>query len=113
MKASKAEWSTMEKGLENPMAAHESIVLMAIADAKEGHNIMCTDLPNVFIQTEMPKVQEGKERVVIKITGVPVDMSVQLNPQQCGPCVVCKKNCKVSCIQVLRAIHGMLQLALL
>ena len=74
---------------------------------------MCADLPNAFVQTEWPKVKEGKERVVMKFTGVPVDMLVQLNPQPHEPCVVCEKNCKVSCIQVLRAVCGMLQLSLL
>ena len=74
---------------------------------------MCVDLPNAFIQTEMPKVEKGEERIIVKITGVLVDMLVQLNPQQYGPCVVCKKNHKVLCVQVLRAICRMLQSSLL
>ena len=73
------EWLTREDSA-SPTAAHESIMLMAIVNAKEGQDMMCADLLNVFVWTEMPKVKEGEERVVIKITGVPVDMPVQLNP---------------------------------
>ena len=106
------EWLTREDSA-SPTAAHESIMLMAVINAKEGQDVMCADLPNGFIQTEMPKVEKGEERIIMKITGVLVDMLVQLNPQLYGPCVVYEKNHKVSHIQVLRAIHGMLQLSLL
>jgi len=45
----------------SPTAALESIMLTAVIDAKEGHDVMCMDVPNAFIQTAMPKLEEGEE----------------------------------------------------
>ena len=48
-------------------------MLTAIVDAKEGRNVMTADVPNAFIQAQMPIV-EGKEQVIMKITEVLVDL---------------------------------------
>ena len=66
-----------------------------------------------FYQTAMPEVKEGEERVIMKITGVLVDMLVQLEPQLYGPRIVYEKGRKVLYVQVLRAIYGMLTASLL
>ena len=42
----------------------------------------------------------------MKITGVLVEMMVQLDPDKYGPCVVFEKGKKVVYVQVLRAIYG-------
>ena len=42
---------------------------------------MTADIPNAFIQTPM-EIKEGKERVIMKITGVMVDILVDKNPQR-------------------------------
>ena len=63
------------------MAALESIMLNAVIDAHEGRDVMCADIPNPFIQAEMPDINDGEERVTMKITGVLVDMLVQLSPK--------------------------------
>ena len=73
---------------------------------------MC-NIPNAFIQTVMPEPEKGKERVITKITGVLVNMLVELNLELYGPYVVYEKGRKVLYIQVLRAIYGMLQASLL
>jgi hypothetical protein len=49
----------------------------------------------------------------MKITGVLVDMLVELNPELYGPYVVYEKTRKVLYVRVLRAIYGMLEAALL
>ena len=74
---------------------------------------MTVDIPNMFIQMEMPEREEGEEQVIMKITGVLVEMMVQLDPDKYGPCVVFEKGKKVVYVQVLQAIYGMLQAALL
>ena len=74
---------------------------------------MTADVPNAFIQAPMSEVKPGKERVMMKITGVLVDMLVQLSPEVYGPYVVFENGQKVIYVQVLRAIYGMLQAALL
>ena len=75
---------------------------------------MTADVPNAFIQAPMPEVKPGEERVMMKITGVLVDMLVQLSPEVYLPYAVFEKNGqKVIYVQVLRAIYGMLQAVLL
>lgn len=106
------KWLTREDSA-SPTAAHESTMITSTVNAKEQRDIMTADLPNAFVQTEMPETKEGDERVVMKITGVLVDMLVQLNPELHGSHVAFKGNRKVLHVQVLRAMHGMLQSSLL
>ena len=74
---------------------------------------MTADVPNAFIQAPMPEVKPGDNRVMMKITGVLVDMLVQLNPEVYGVYVVFENGRRVLYVQVLRATYGMLQAALL
>jgi len=74
---------------------------------------MTADVPNAFIQANMPKIKRGENRVMMKITGVLVDMLVQLVSEVYGPCVVFENGKKTLYVEVLRAIYGLLQAALL
>ncbi len=74
---------------------------------------MTCDIPNAFIQALMPKVKTGEERVMMKITGVLVNMLVKLNPMLYGPYVVYERTRKVLYVQVQRTIYGMLEAALI
>ena len=104
------EWLTRED-LASPTAALESIMLTAVIDAHEGRDVMCADIPNAFIQAEMLDISDGEEQVTMKITGVLVDMLVQLSPEIYRPYVVLEKQRKVIYVQVLKVIYGMLQAA--
>ena len=84
------EWLTREDSA-SPTAAMESIMLIAVKDAHEGQDVMCVDIPNAFIQAEMSDISDSEERVTMKITGVLVDMLVQLSPEIYGPYVVFEK----------------------
>ncbi len=108
------EWLSREDSA-SPTAALESIMLTAVIDAHEERNVMTCDIPSAFIQALMPEVKDGDERVMMKITGVLVDMLVELNPELYGPYVVYEKNRrnKVLYVQVMRAIYGMLEAAIL
>jgi hypothetical protein len=81
------EWLSREDSA-SPTAALESIMLTAVIDAHEERDVMTCNIPNAFIQALMPKVKGGDERVMMKITGVLVDMFVGLNPELYGPYVV-------------------------
>ena len=99
----------------SPTAALESIMLTAVIDAHEERNVMTCNILNAFIQALMPEVKDGDERVMMKITGVLVDMLVELNPELYGPYVVYERNRrnKVLYVQVMRAIYGMLEAAII
>jgi hypothetical protein len=95
--------------------ALESIMITAVIDAHEERNVMTCDIPNAFIQALMPVVKDGDGRVMMKITGVLVNMLVELNPELYGPYMVYERNRrnKVLYVQVMRAIYGMLEAAIL
>jgi hypothetical protein len=97
----------------SPTASLESLLLTAIVDAHEGRDVMSGDVPNAFIQTEMPPTDEGAALIMIKITGPLVAMLVQLAPEIYGPYVVFEKGRKVIYAEVLRALYGMLVASLL
>ena len=106
------EWLSREDST-SPTAALESIMLTAIVDAKEGRDVMTADIPNAFIQTQLPNTKAGDERVIMKITGVLVDLLVDIAPEVYGPYVVTDKHRRVLYVQVLRGLYGMLVAALL
>ena len=93
--------------------AMESIALTTVIDPKEERNVMTGDIPNAFIQAHVPKLQGGKERVIMKITGILVELLVKLAPNVYGPFVVFENGKKAIYLQVLRALYGMLVAALL
>ena len=62
----------------SPTAALESIILTAVIDAHEERDIMTCNTPTLFIQALMPEVEPGDKRVMMKTTGVLVDMLVDL-----------------------------------
>jgi hypothetical protein len=75
------EWLSREDS-SSPTAALESIMIRAVIDSPvEKRDVMACDIPNAFIQALMPAMKDGEERVMLKITGVLVDILVELNPQ--------------------------------
>jgi hypothetical protein len=85
------EWLSRDDSA-SPTAALESILLTAVRDAHEERDVMTCNIPNAFIQALMPEVKDGDERVMMKITGVLVDMLVELNPELYGPYLVYERN---------------------
>ena len=82
-------------------------------DAKENRDVMTADIPNAFIQAHMPKLENGEDRVIMKITGVLVDLLVKLAPDVYTSYVVFENGKKVLYVEILRALYGMLVAALL
>ena len=88
------EWLSNEDSA-SPTASVESILLTGVIEAHEGRNVLTLDVPNAFIQAQMPEVKPGEERVVMKITGVIVDMLVNLDPKTYKGFVVYERGMKV------------------
>jgi hypothetical protein len=68
-----------------PTAALESILITGVTKAKEDRDVMTCDIPDVFIKAYLPKKEPGDNRVVMKITGVLVNMLVNINPETVWP----------------------------
>ena len=106
------EWFNKEDTA-SPTVATESIMLTTVIDAKEERDIMSTDLPNAFVQTHLPKDEDGTARIIMKITGVLVDILTEMAPEIYAGYVVYENGRKVLYVIVLKAIYGMLISALL
>jgi hypothetical protein len=106
------EWLSRDDSA-SPTASIESILLTAVVDAHEGRDVLSADVPNAFIQTKMPPTVDGEARVMIKISGVLVDLLVQLARETYAPFVVYEKGRKVLYAEVMQALYGMLVASLL
>ncbi|MGC8561492.1 MAG: hypothetical protein ACP5O1_12560 [Phycisphaerae bacterium] len=104
------EWLSREDAA-SPTVALESIMLTAIVDAKEKRDVMTADVPNAFIQAQIPNLDDANKYVFI--TGVLVDLLVEMAPEVYKSFVTHEGNKKVVYVQVLRALYGMLVAALL
>jgi Reverse transcriptase (RNA-dependent DNA polymerase) len=95
----------------SPTVATESILLTAAIEAKENRDVMSADIPNAFVQTDM--IINEHEKMMMKICGPLVDMLTTLDPELYSSFVVYKNNNKVLYVQLLKALYGTLQAALL
>ena len=50
----------------SPTAATDSIFVTATVDAKENRDVMTLDIPNAFVQTEVP-YEKGDEKIIMKL----------------------------------------------
>ena len=90
----------------------ESIILTSVIYAKEDSDVVSIDITNFFIQ-KLRDRKPGKEKIRIKIKGVLVDILVHIDPGEYCTNVVYERGHNVLYLEVLKAIYGMLQSALL
>ncbi len=64
--------------LSSPTVSTTAVLLALIVNAHEGRDVAVVDIPNAFIQT---KVDDAKDRVIIRITGVIVYWLVKVAPK--------------------------------
>ena len=100
------EWLTKQDSA-SPTVSLESLMLTAVIDAHEGRDIMTADVPNAFIQTPLV-IEDGEDRVIMKITGALVNILIKINPDLYKGYVVCERGEEVIYVNVLKAIYGML-----
>ena len=66
------KWLSREDAA-SPTVSLESVFILLALNAKDERDVLTVDIPNAFIQTPM-KYEAGEEWVIMKITGVLVDM---------------------------------------
>ena len=64
----------------SPTVYTESVLLSAIIDAEERRDVAVSDVPNAFIQTESPELDEDGNRMIMKIRGAIVDIICNMDP---------------------------------
>ena len=92
------EWLSREESA-SPTASLEGLVITGVIDTHEGRDIMSSDIPNAFIQAELNR--NGKERIIMKITGVLVDILIKVAPNEYTGSVVMEKGQKVIYVEIL------------
>ena len=95
------EWMSREDSA-SPTASNEGIALTAVVDVKDERDVMSLDIPNAFIQAEIPQ-GEGDEKIIMKITGKLVDYLLLIAPEIYGGYVVYENGKRVLYVEVLRA----------
>ena len=63
----------------SPTISTESILLTGTIEAKERRDILTSDVPHAFVQTDMEKIDN--EKVIMKIRGPLVEMLISLDPE--------------------------------
>ena len=79
-----------------------------IIDANEGHNIDTFDVPGTYLHAKIPK----DKRIIMKLRGDFVNIMCQVNPEY-KQHVGYENGNKVLYLQVIRAIYGCIESALL
>ena len=74
------EWISRED-VNSPTVSSESVFITAGVDVKEERDVMSSNIPNAFIQAKLKKMKNSNGRVIMKITGVLVDILVKLAPE--------------------------------
>jgi len=59
-----------------------------------------SDIPNACVQASLKNLKDGDEKVVMKVTGMLVDLLVKVAPDVYGPHVVYENGHKVLYLQV-------------
>ena len=104
-------WISSENAA-SPTVATESVLLSAVINAEEGRDVAVTDIPNAFIQTELPEWDEGGNRTIMKIRGVLVEILCNMDKSY-EEYVMYEQGEKVLYVQIIKAIYGLLVSALL
>ena len=97
----------------SPTVGTNSLFITAAIDAKEKRHVKTADVPNAFLRARMEETDKDGARVIMKIKGPLVDILVEMNPVKYSDYVVMEGKQKVLYVQILRALYGMLQSALL
>ena len=95
----------------SPTVATESVILTSIIDAEEERETAVIDIPNAFIQTV---VEDKSKRVIIRITGMLVDLLCEIAPDVYSDYVTTGKNgVKQLLVECLNALYGTMVASLL
>ncbi len=88
----------------SPTVATESVLLTSIVNVDEKQDVAIADIPNAFIQM---RVEDKKDRVIIRIRGVVVDGLTKIAPKVYTQYVSAdRKGVKTLLVECMNAING-------
>ena len=105
------DWSSKEN-TSSPTVGTDIIVLNIAVDDFKRHDVMVSDVPYAFIQTDAPVKEVGK-RVIMKICGKLVNWLQDIDPREYKNLFVMENNQQVIYLVTQKAICGILEAMLL
>jgi hypothetical protein len=95
----------------SPTAALESVLLTAIIDTHEGHNVAVIDIPNAFVQT---RLEDDANKAIMRLCGKLAELMVKVTPEIYTKYVIINtKGDTVLYVRLLNALYGILKATLL
>ena len=94
----------------SPTVSVETLLTTCLIDAKQKRDIVTLDIPNSFVQTNLP---ENNERVIMRINGKLVHLIVELFPTRYKRYVYHKNKTKVIFVVMKKALYRMMMSSLL
>ena len=91
----------------SPTVSIEALYISLAIDANEGRDVATCDVEGAYLHADM------KDLVYMKLEGVMVDFLVQANPERYKDFVTTENGKKVLYVQLLKALYGCIQSALL
>ena len=102
------EFLKEDESVSSPTCAMESLIATLVIDAYEGRDVGVYDVPGAFLQSDIPK----DKKLLMTIRGEFVDIMCDVNPEYKEHVRVVNGK-KVLYVQVLQAIYGCIESALL
>ena len=80
-----------------------AMMMTAVVDAVEERDVATINVPNTFVQTDLPKADPG-DQAIVKMRGKLALLMVQTNPQLHQKHVTIEKGQPVLCVELLKAL---------
>jgi hypothetical protein len=106
------DWMARDEAA-SPTVALEALLLTAVIDAKEHHDVGVVDIPNAFVQTANEKLREDNPVDLMKIRGKLAKMSRKIDPQVYGPYMTEENGVPDIYLEILKALYEMIKSPLL
>ena len=69
---------------------------------------MTLDVPNAYIQADVPQPKDGRDRITVKLTGILVNWLLELEPDTYKKYVVVEKGVRTLYLTRTKVIYGIL-----
>ena len=92
----------------SPIVFLEAVLLTCVMEANENRDVAIIDIPNAFVQMDWTG-----DKVIMKLRGRLIELMVRTSPGLYSEYVTMENGKAVLYLEVLKAIYGCLQSALL
>ena len=95
----------------SPTVAKESVLITGVVEAKQRRDVMTLDIPNAFVQTDVP--DKDGEKIIMKIRGSLVDILLEIDEEKYKDFIIYRGKEKLLYVKMLKALYGMLMASIL